>query len=121
MDFDFRLDSTYLRRHRFPSPHLVAPQPWNFRPSALYPGDSLPQRMFGAFRTTRVLFDARNQFTKNMTRRTTQCQKRNSRQAQKIMMENMDIIREGQAALARVNARISTEVRAAQARAADGA
>lgn len=62
--------------------------------------------MMGAFRGTRVLYDARNQFTKNANKRLSQAQKRNARRALKIIQENAAIIREGRAALAAVNARL---------------
>jgi hypothetical protein len=71
--------------------------------------------MFGAFRSTLILCDARNQFTKNANKRLSQCQKRNARRAAKIVMENARILREGRAALAAVNARLLTAARNASA------
>jgi PleD family two-component response regulator len=62
--------------------------------------------MFGVFRSSPILRDARNQFTKNANKRMSQTQKRNARRAMKVVMENADILREGRAALAAANARI---------------
>lgn len=62
--------------------------------------------MLGAFRASRILCDARNQFTKNANKRLSQAQKRNARRALKIVQENAAIIREGRVALAAVNDRL---------------
>lgn len=62
--------------------------------------------MLGAFRASRVVCDARNQFTKNANKRLSQAQKRNARRALKIVQENAAIIREGRVALAAVNDRL---------------
>lgn len=69
--------------------------------------------MLGAFRTSLILRDGRNRFSKVI--RMTQTRKRNSRERIKIIQENAAIIREGREALDRVNARIIAEHRQATA------
>lgn len=67
--------------------------------------------MFGAFRGTRILLDARNRFSKVVPY--TQTRKRNDRKRIKILKENSRVIREGRDALAVVNARSAAEAAAA--------
>lgn len=66
----------------------------------------------GALRVTRIVLDGRNRFTKVI--RLSQAQKRNARARLKLVQENAAIIREGKAALDRVNARIMADYNASQ-------
>lgn len=70
---------------------------------------TLRAEMLGAFRASRILCDARNQFTKNANKRLSQAQKRNARRRLKIVQENAAIIREGRVALAAVNERLRAQ------------
>ena len=73
--------------------------------------------MLGAMRASRVLLDARNRFSKTV--KLTQTQKRNKRDKLRIVVENAKIIREGEAALGVVNAKLLNSARAAASKCGD--